>query len=60
LNPLHLFAYSLFSKWGFNDGALVLDWLYDAEDAGHDVTGLNKADYHQARHRQESNLHRPA
>lgn len=47
MSTVHLFAPSLFSKWGFNDGGLLLDWLFDyADDA--DVDRLSKSDYHRA------------
>lgn len=45
---LHLFATSLASKWGFDDGDLIGDFLYDLQDAGliEDDADLGVVDEH--------------
>lgn len=38
MKPLILRAEGLASKWGFGDGDMVSDYLYDLEDTGHTFT----------------------
>ncbi|WP_234551460.1 hypothetical protein [Rhodococcus qingshengii] len=51
MRDLDLFAFSLFSKWGFDDGGLLLEWMFDAEDdesIDFSYDDIRAADHHAA------------